>query len=90
MDEPFASLDTQTHEEMQNLLLSLWEKLSHTILFVTHDVNEAVTLADRILVMDKDPGRVQEEIHVDLKRPRKKESREFLYYSQYLYAILRR
>jgi NitT/TauT family transport system ATP-binding protein len=57
---------------------------------VTHDVNEAVTLADRILVMDKDPGRVQEEIHVDLKRPRKKESREFLYYSQYLYAILRR
>lgn len=90
MDEPFASLDTYTREEMQNLLLSLWEKLSHTVLFVTHDVNEAVTLADRILVMDKDPGRVQEEIHVDLKRPRKKESREFLQYSQYLYEILRR
>jgi NitT/TauT family transport system ATP-binding protein len=90
MDEPFASLDTQTREEMQNLLLSLWEQLSHTVLFVTHDVNEAITLADRILVMDKNPGRLREAMPVDLKRPRKKESREFLYYSQYLYAVLRR
>ncbi len=89
MDEPFASLDAQSREEMQDLLLSLWKKLSHTILFVTHDVSEAVTLADRILVMSKDPGRICEEIHVDLPRPRKKEKREFLFFSRKLYESLR-
>ena len=70
MDEPFASLDAQTREEMQNLLLMLWKKFSHTILFVTHDVQEAVRLADRILLMGKDPGRIREEISIDLPRPR--------------------
>lgn len=89
MDEPFASLDAQTREEMQNLLLSLWEKLSHTILFVTHDVNEAITLADRILVMRKDPGRISHDIPVDLPRPRKLGEREFLLSSRELYARLR-
>jgi len=78
MDEPFAALDAQTREEMQNLMLSLWQKLSHTILFVTHDVNEAVTLADRILLMAKDPGRIREDIEVNLSRPRKKDSDPFL------------
>ena len=90
MDEPFASLDAQTREEMQNLLLSIWEKLSHTILFVTHDVNEAVSLADRILVMSKDPGRISDEILIDLPRPRKRERNEFLFFSRKLYESLRR
>lgn len=90
MDEPFASLDAQTREEMQNLLLSLWETLSHTILFVTHDVTEAVCLADRILVMSKDPGRISEEIHVDLPRPRKNEKSDFLLFSRKLYESLRK
>ncbi|MBE9582177.1 MAG: ABC transporter ATP-binding protein [Proteobacteria bacterium] len=89
MDEPFASLDAQTREEMQNLLLSLWENLSHTILFVTHDVTEAVTLADRVLVMSKDPGRIREEIHVDLARPRKWEKSDFLFFSRKLHERLR-
>ena len=89
MDEPFASLDTQTREEMQNLLLSLWQNLSHTILFVTHDVNEALTLADRILVMGKDPGCIREEIFVDLPRPRKGEIRGFLELSRGLHACIR-
>ena len=89
MDEPFASLDAQTREEMQNLLLSLWENLSHTIIFVTHDVTEAVTLADRILVMSKDPGRIREEIRVDLPRPRKREKSDFLFFSRKLYERLR-
>ena len=89
MDEPFASLDAQTREEMQNLLLSLWENLSHTIIFVTHDVTEAVTLADRILVMSKDPGRIREEIRVDLPRPRKREKSNFLFFSRKLYERLR-
>jgi NitT/TauT family transport system ATP-binding protein len=89
MDEPFASLDTQTREEMQNLLINLWEKLSQTILFVTHDVDEAVTLADRILVMDKGPGHIREEIHVPIVRPRKMEKTEYLFYRRKLYESLR-
>ena len=75
MDEPFAALDAQTREEMQHLLLSLWRKLGHTILFVTHDVQEAVKLADRILVMEKNPGRIREQIPVDLPRPRETHQR---------------
>jgi NitT/TauT family transport system ATP-binding protein len=74
MDEPFAALDAQTRGEMQDLLLDLWKKFSHTILFVTHDVNEAVLLADRIILMDKDPGRIREDISIDLPRPRHKDS----------------
>jgi NitT/TauT family transport system ATP-binding protein len=88
MDEPFASLDAQTREEMQDLLLSLWEKLSHTIIFVTHDVNEAITLSDRILVMSKNPGRIREDIHVNLGRPRKMEKEEFIFFSRKLYEHL--
>jgi len=89
MDEPFASLDAQSREEMQNLLLSLWEQFSHTILFVTHDVNEAVKLADRILLMDKRPGRIREEIDIDLARPRKSESTEFIQVSRNIHKTLR-
>ena len=77
MDEPFGALDAQTREEMQELLLELWRELGHTILFVTHDINEAVFLADRILVMDKNPGRVRREVSVALQRPHKKESDAF-------------
>ena len=78
MDEPFAALDAQTREEMQNLLLSLWQKLSHTVLFVTHDVTEAVQLADRVLLFDKDPGRIREDIAIALARPREKDDQDFL------------
>jgi len=88
MDEPFASLDAQTREEMQNLLLSLWKKLSHTVLFVTHDVNEAIILADRILLMDKSPGRIRDEIRVDLPRPRTRGKNDFLFFSNKLYEGL--
>jgi NitT/TauT family transport system ATP-binding protein len=89
MDEPFASLDAQTREEMQLLVLSLWEKLSHTILFVTHDVTEAVTLADRILLMGKDPGRIREDIRVDLPRPREKDAQAFVQLCRTLFEGLR-
>lgn len=79
MDEPFAALDAQTREEMQKLLLQLWRSLSHTVVFVTHDVEEALTLADRILIMEKNPGRIRHEMDVSLERPRKKgETRRFL------------
>jgi NitT/TauT family transport system ATP-binding protein len=77
MDEPFGALDAQTREEMQALLLRLWTELSHTIVFVTHDLTEAVTLADRILIMNANPSRIQSEIPVPLQRPRKTESNDF-------------
>lgn len=90
MDEPFGSLDAQTREEMQNLLLSLWEKLSHTVLFVTHDVNEAVALADRVLIMDKNPGCIRRQIPIDLPRPRKRETSEFVRCCRQLHEGLRK
>ena len=89
MDEPFASLDAQSREEMQNLLLSLWKELGHTILFVTHDVNEAVILADKILFMNKNPGRIREEIRVDLPRPRSRDGVAFLGFCGKLHEALR-
>ncbi len=77
MDEPFGALDAQTREDMQNLLLSLWLEFSYTIVFVTHDLVEAITLADCILVMENNPGHIRSEIPVTLPRPRKKESHAF-------------
>ncbi len=70
MDEPFVALDSQTRQEMQQLLLKLWERFSHTVVFVTHDVREAVTLADRVVMMEKNPGRVKEVAAIGLERPR--------------------
>lgn len=89
MDEPFASLDAQSREEMQMLLLSLWQELAITILFVTHDVNEAVILADKVLVMSKNPGRIREEVRVDLPRPRSRNNSALLHFSRRLYEALR-
>jgi len=89
MDEPFAALDAQTREEMHTLLLRLWAELTHTIIFVTHDVREAVTLADRVIVMDKYPGSVKAVEDVTLKRPRRQESDRFLQKIQALHNLLR-
>ena len=70
MDEPFGALDAQTRERMQQLLLDIWGRLQPTVLFVTHDIDEALVLSDRVLVMTHRPGRIREEIVVDLPRPR--------------------
>lgn len=70
MDEPFGALDAQAREEMQELLLRLVRRRRQTILFVTHDVQEAVVIADRVLLLDRDSGSIREEMAVDLDRPR--------------------
>jgi ABC-type nitrate/sulfonate/bicarbonate transport system ATPase subunit len=74
MDEPFGALDAQTREEMQELLLKVCERQGTTVLFVTHDVEEAVFLADRVLVMQAHPGKIVGEVPVPLPRPRNLET----------------
>jgi len=66
MDEPFGALDAQTKQSMQQLLLNIWKKEKTTIVFITHDIDEALFLSQRIYVMDARPGRIQEEINADL------------------------
>jgi NitT/TauT family transport system ATP-binding protein len=70
MDEPFGALDAQTRLMMQESLLDIWRKFGTTVVFVTHDVDEAVFLADRVLIMSAAPGRIIEEVKIDLPRPR--------------------
>lgn len=70
MDEPFAALDEQTRTRMGGELLQIWERSRKTIFFITHSLTEAVFLADKVLVMQAKPGRIVEEIHVELPRPR--------------------
>jgi len=70
MDEPFGALDAQTRLSMQELLLDIWQTLKTTVLFVTHDIDEAILLADRVCVMTARPGRITREIPIDLPRPR--------------------
>ena len=81
MDEPFGALDAQTRMLMQELLVRVWESHRLTVLFVTHDVEEAVTISDRVLVMSNRPGRLKDEVLIPLPRPRTlalQETPEFL------------
>jgi NitT/TauT family transport system ATP-binding protein len=70
MDEPFGALDALTRQKLHHLLLRLWEENRKTVLFVTHDVAEAVFLSDRVLIMTPRPGRIHSEVRIDLPRPR--------------------
>ncbi len=83
MDEPFGALDVQTRLKMQDLLLSIWEKYESTILFVTHDIPEAVYLGQEVLIMSANPGTIVDRIELDLPRTRDRETkrdRSFLNY----------
>jgi NitT/TauT family transport system ATP-binding protein len=73
MDEPFGALDAQTRCQMQSYLLDIWKSVDITIVFITHDLDEAVFLSDRILVLDANPGRVHEVVEVPVPRPRSEE-----------------
>jgi sulfonate transport system ATP-binding protein len=77
LDEPFSALDAFTRANLQDHLLDLWSDLRPTLILVTHDVDEAIVLADRIMVMCPRPGRIFEEITVDLPRPRERQSAAF-------------
>ena len=77
MDEPFGALDALTREQLQGELLQIWKRTGVTIIFVTHSVEEAVLMADRVLVMSAGPGRIENDIAIDLPRPRDVSSPEF-------------
>lgn len=78
MDEPFVSLDAQTRNMLQKELLRIWQKTKKTIIFVTHNVDEAVFLADRVMVLTKRPATIKTEFSIDLKRERDRTSPEFV------------
>ncbi len=92
MDEPFGALDAQTREVMQEELTRLWERTGKTIVFVTHDIDEAVYLADRVVVLTARPARVREEISIALPRPRDltiKKSAQCHEYRNYIWDLIR-
>ena len=91
MDEPFSSLDAQTREIMQTELLRIWEQGRKTVLFVTHQIDEAVFLSDRVLVFARRPGRLQETVEIKLPRPRElaiKRSPEFVRYVDHIWRLI--
>ncbi|MCF1505252.1 ABC transporter ATP-binding protein [Afifella sp. H1R] len=94
LDEPFGALDALTREVLQEEMLTLSETMQKTVLFVTHSIDEAIMLADRIVVMSARPGRIENVIHVDIERPRAgraeeiRESRKFAEYRRVLWDLL--
>ena len=92
MDEPFGALDAQTRGILQEELLAIWNSTRKTVLFVTHDVHEAVLLSDRVIVMSARPGRIKTTLKVDLPRPRTPEvtrSQKFADYCQEIWDLVR-
>jgi NitT/TauT family transport system ATP-binding protein len=91
MDEPFASLDAQTREIMQQELLRIWREAQKTVIFITHQINEAVYLADRIIIFTARPGRVKAVLKVDIGRPRPltvKREKKFLEYEDQVWDLI--
>ena len=93
MDEPFAALDAQTRELMQAELLRIWQESRKTVLFVTHQINEAIFLADQVLVFGARPGFIREVVDIDIPRPRPltiKRSSKFLDYEDRIWSMIER
>ena len=89
MDEPFAALDALTRDEMQSMLVHVWRETKKTVIYVTHNVAEAVYLADRIVILTPHPGTLRAEIRIPLARPRDVLSVEFLDYQKQVVSYLR-
>lgn len=89
MDEPFGALDEFTRESMNLELLKIWEKTGKTVIFVTHNIGEAVFLSDRVFVMTPRPGRLEGIVEIDLPRPRRTEVMREAKYNEYVFEIRR-
>ena len=92
LDEPFAALDAITRTNLQEWLLGVWQKFDRSVLFITHSIEEAIYLSDRIYVLSSQPGEIVLNLEIDLERPRKGEvmtSEKFNYYREILYRALR-
>ena len=91
MDEPFGALDAQTRAQMQSYLLQIWESIDITIIFITHDLEEAIYLADRIFVLGSSSNQLQEIVEIPVSRPRKPDqflSSEFLSTKKHLEDLI--
>jgi len=88
MDEPFGALDAQTRNMLQKQLLEIWDKTKKTVLFVTHSVDEAVFMADRIVVLTSRPGTIKEVVTIDLPRPRDRTSQDFAKVRRYVLGLI--
>ena len=93
LDEPFGALDSQTRLIMQELLINVWERNNRTMIFITHDVDEAIFMADRVLVMSKRPGKIIADIKIGIERPRHHEmitSPEFMAIKREVLSLVRK
>jgi NitT/TauT family transport system ATP-binding protein len=88
MDEPFGAVDAQTKRMLQDELLHIWSETGKTVLFVTHDVEEAVKLGDRVIVMAADPGRIRESVDIDIERPRTRSDTDFAEYYERILGLI--
>jgi ABC-type nitrate/sulfonate/bicarbonate transport system ATPase subunit len=88
LDEPFGALDALTREELQQMVVDLWEQTGKTVLYVTHNLAEAVFLSDRTIVLTPQPGRIQADVAIDLPRPRSALTVEFLDYQRRLTELI--
>ncbi len=88
MDEPFGALDAQTRNMLQRELLEIWEKTRKTVVFVTHSVDEAVFLSDRVIVLTARPGTIKESVSIDLPRPRDRTGAEFARIRRYVLDLV--
>ena len=89
MDEPLSAVDAQTRERLQNELLDIWRETRKTVLFVTHDVEEALNLSDRVVVMEAEPGTVSEIVEIDRPREMSRTSQEFGEYYERILGLIR-
>ncbi len=92
MDEPFGALDAQNRELMQEELSRIWDRTRKTVIFVTHDIDEAIYLADRVIVFTARPGRIKQDVKIELPRPRGpdiRKSPEYTIYRNLIWDLLR-